>query len=78
MAANGCENCHSTHDAGTKPHLLKRFIFMTGHQGDRKVNDFVRRIRGVILWKPFQFRQMMERIETVLASSGTNPARSVA
>jgi DNA-binding response OmpR family regulator len=53
----------------TKPHLLRRFIFMTGYQGDKKIDEFIRRIRGVVLWKPFQFREMMERIEVVLSRS---------
>jgi DNA-binding response OmpR family regulator len=62
----------------TKPHLLKRFIFMTGYQGDRKVTDFISRIRGVVLWKPFQFCQMTERIEAVLATSVANPTKRAA
>lgn len=53
----------------TKPHLLKRFIFMTGYQGDKKIDEFIRRIRGVVLWKPFQFHEMMERIDVVLTRS---------
>src|SRR5271165_5716503 len=36
-----------------KPHLCKRFLFMTGHRGDRKVDEFIRKVRGLILWKPF-------------------------
>ena len=62
----------------TKPQLLSRFIFMTGYQGDRKINDFIRRIRGVVLWKPFQFRQMLERIDEVLAKSNKGQVRQVA
>ena len=53
----------------TKPHLLQRFIFMTGYQGDKKIDGFIRRIRGVVLSKPFQFRDMMERIDVVLSRS---------
>ena len=53
----------------TKPHLLKRFIFMTGFQGDPKIDEFIRRIRGVVLWKPFQAGEMMERIDMVLAKA---------
>jgi CheY-like chemotaxis protein len=48
-----------------KPHLCKRFLFMTGHQGDRKVDEFIRKVRGLILWKPFQSHVLMESIHAV-------------
>lgn len=54
----------------TKPHLLKRFIFMTGFQGDPKIDEFIRRIRGVVLGKPFEAYEMMERIDAVLTKAG--------
>jgi DNA-binding response OmpR family regulator len=53
----------------TKPHLLKRFIFMTGFQGDPKIDEFIRRIRGVMLGKPFEAYEMMERIDAVLTKA---------
>jgi DNA-binding NarL/FixJ family response regulator len=62
----------------TKPYLLKRFIFMTGFQGDRKIDEFIRRIRGVVLWKPFQFHEMMERIDAVLAKASAVVANRAA
>jgi CheY-like chemotaxis protein len=48
-----------------KPHLCKRFLFMTGHQGDRKVDEFIRKVRGLILWKPFKSHVLMESINAV-------------
>ena len=48
-----------------KPHLCKRFLFMTGHRGDRKIDEFVRKVRGLILWKPFQAHVLMESIQAV-------------
>ena len=48
-----------------KPHLCKRFLFMTGHRGDRKVDEFIRKVRGLILWKPFQSHVLMESIQAV-------------
>ena len=48
-----------------KPHLCKRFLFMTGHRGDRKVDDFIRKVRGLILWKPFESHILMESIQAV-------------
>ena len=50
----------------TKPHLCKRFIFMTGHKGDKKIDTFIRTVRGVMLWKPFEMHQLLDTIKLVL------------
>ena len=62
----------------TKPHLQKRFIFMTGHEGNRKIDAFIRRVRGVILLKPLQFHELMARMDLVLSQNPpANPAEAV-
>ena len=48
-----------------KPHLCRRFVFVTGHQGDRKVDEFVRKVRGLVLWKPFQTPILIETLRAV-------------
>lgn len=48
-----------------KPHLCKRFVFITGYKDDRKTDAFIRSIRGLVLWKPFQFPVLMETIQAV-------------
>jgi DNA-binding NtrC family response regulator len=48
-----------------KPHLCKRFVFMTGHQQDAKIDAFIRRIHGLMVWKPFQLQTIMEAIHTI-------------
>ncbi|MGA2173361.1 MAG: response regulator [Verrucomicrobiota bacterium] len=53
-----------------KPHLCKRFVFMTGHQGDRKVDEFIRKVRGLIVWKPFQIHVLMEAIQAAEVKGG--------
>ena len=53
-----------------RPQLCKRFIFMTGHQGDRKIEEFIRRIRGLMLWKPFQLHVLFEAVEAVNNKKG--------
>jgi CheY-like chemotaxis protein len=53
-----------------KPHLCKRFLFMTGHRGDRKVDEFIRKVRGLMLWKPFQSHVLMESIRALEQKSG--------
>src|SRR3954462_9839044 len=36
-----------------RPHLCDRFVFMTGHRNNTKVNDFIENVHGTILTKPF-------------------------
>jgi CheY-like chemotaxis protein len=48
-----------------RPNLCKRFIFMTGHQGDSKIGEFIRRIRGLMLWKPFEMHVLFDAIKGV-------------
>jgi DNA-binding response OmpR family regulator len=48
-----------------KPHLCRRIVFVTGHQGDRKVDEFIRKVRGLILWKPFQSHVLIETIQAL-------------
>lgn len=53
-----------------KPHLCKRIIFVTGHKGDRKTEEFIRKVRGLIIWKPFKSHILMETIQAVEKKSG--------
>jgi DNA-binding NtrC family response regulator len=48
-----------------KPHLCRRIVFVTGHQGARNINEFIRKVRGLILWKPFQPHVLIETIQAV-------------
>jgi len=50
----------------TKPALTKRFIFITGHQSDPKIATFLKQVRGLCLFKPFQMHQLTETMEVVL------------
>lgn len=45
-----------------RPHLCSRFVFMTGHRGNPKVNEFISAVRGTILTKPFQVNDLLEMI----------------
>jgi two-component system NtrC family sensor kinase len=49
----------------TRPHLCDRFIFMTGHRGSPKVNEFIRSVNGTMLAKPFQVDDLLEMIAFV-------------
>ena len=53
-----------------KPYLCRRMVFVSGHHGDRKVDEFIRKVRGLILWKPFQPHILIETIQAVEEKSG--------
>ena len=54
----------------TKPQLCKRFIFITGFKGNRDIEEFIRKVNGVMLWKPFQTHELMDAIQVVLQKTG--------
>jgi DNA-binding NtrC family response regulator len=48
-----------------RPHLCRRFIFITGHRGNPKVNDFIKQVKGTMLAKPFHMDDLLEAIAFV-------------
>ncbi|MGV3531157.1 MAG: response regulator [Chthoniobacteraceae bacterium] len=57
-----------------RPHLCDRFIFMTGHSGNPKVNDFISTVRGSVLTKPFQVDDLLEMIAFIQVRSAVRTA----
>lgn len=53
-----------------KPHLCRRFIFMTGNHNDKKITDFIRDVKGVIIWKPFKMHILHEAVQTIEKKHG--------
>ena len=49
-----------------KPKVAKRFIFITGHQNDPKISEFVKKVRALTLFKPFQMHVLLETIQVAL------------
>lgn len=45
-----------------RPHLCDRFVFMTGHRNNQKVNDFVESVDGTMLTKPFHVDDLLELV----------------
>jgi DNA-binding response OmpR family regulator len=41
-----------------RPHLCKRFIFITGHKDNPKVVNFIEESGRLALWKPFEMGQL--------------------
>ena len=56
----------------TKPEMCRRFIFMTGHAGDRKIDDFIRNISGLMLWKPFEMQHLLDALDSIVRRLGTH------
>ena len=48
-----------------RPHLCERFIFMTGHRGNHKVNEFIANVCGTMLGKPFHVDDLLDMIAFV-------------
>ncbi|MGZ4965232.1 MAG: response regulator [Limisphaerales bacterium] len=53
-----------------KPQLCKRFIFMTGNHNDTKITEFIREVRGIIIWKPFQMHILHEAVQAIEKKHG--------
>ena len=49
-----------------KPHLTNRFVFITGHQSNQRINDFLKQTRSLVLYKPFQLHVLLETIHLSL------------
>lgn len=45
-----------------RPHLCSRFIFITGLRGNPKITDFIKRVNGTMLAKPFHVDDLLEMI----------------
>jgi len=49
-----------------RPAAAQRFIFITGHQNDPKIQAFFQRVNATILVKPFKFEALHSAIQDVL------------
>lgn len=52
-----------------KPNLARRFIFITGHQNNPKVTEFVKKVRALTLFKPFEMHLLLETILVALKNA---------
>jgi two-component system, cell cycle sensor histidine kinase and response regulator CckA len=55
-----------------RPHLCKRFIFITGHRGNPKINDFIKQVKGAMLAKPFRMDDLIEAVGGVQLKSAAH------
>jgi DNA-binding NtrC family response regulator len=49
-----------------RPHLCKRFIFMTGHKSEKRWDEFARSKGCLILWKPFELHIFLDAVQMVM------------
>ena len=57
-----------------KPHLCQKFIFITGYKGDAKISEFIKKIDGTMLNKPFHVDDLIETINFVQFREATKAA----
>lgn len=66
-----------------RPDLCARFVFMTGHRGDEKINAFMASITGFVIRKPFKMQDLLDSMafaevrgtyRSVCESEPTDPA----
>lgn len=50
----------------TKPEMAKRFLFVTGHADNPKVDAFLKSIDGVVVFKPVLTEELVRMISLVL------------
>lgn len=62
-----------------KPHLCGRFIFVTGFRGNSEISQFIKKVHGTMIAKPFQMDELRETISFVQVKAGLcrNQAGSV-
>jgi DNA-binding response OmpR family regulator len=47
------------------PELCRRFVFMTGHEAEPRTDNFIRRSRASMLWKPFPMADLLTAVQTL-------------
>jgi CheY-like chemotaxis protein len=53
----------------TKPHLCRRFIFITGYPEDPKFSEFLKQNKVPALFKPFKTQDLLDALARVLGST---------
>jgi len=59
-----------------RPELCRRIIFMTGHDADPRTDDFIRRVRALMLWKPFPLGDLLSAVQTMRRKAALAPAQA--
>lgn len=49
-----------------RPELCKRFIFITAHRADKGVDEFVKKQKCLLIWKPFELHVLVDAVQVVI------------
>ena len=55
-----------------KKRLSDRFVFMTGYKADPNWNEFLAKVNGPVIGKPFALADLLSAIQTVLTENALN------
>ena len=55
----------------TKPHLCSRFLFITAESGNPKVEEFIKGVNGLVLFKPVQTDELVRMISLAIMRGQT-------
>jgi DNA-binding response OmpR family regulator len=58
----------------SKPEMAKRFLFVTGHADNPKVDTFLKSIDSVVIFKPVLTDELVRMISLVLKRAADHPA----
>lgn len=58
----------------TKPHLSKRFIFITGHSDKPNIDEFLKKVDAVVLTKPVITDELVDAISFVMKKTAATAA----
>jgi DNA-binding response OmpR family regulator len=58
-----------------KPAMADRFLFITGHRGNPKVDDFLQSIEAQVIFKPVLTDELVRMISLVLQQSAQRQGR---
>jgi len=50
----------------SKPHLCRRFVFTTGHRADQRIYKFLKEVKALVVWKPFQAHELFDAVDLVV------------
>jgi len=55
-----------------QPRLCRRFLFITGHRGNPKINDFIKQVKGTMLTKPFHMDALLDAVAFIEVNAPKN------
>ncbi len=58
-----------------KPHVCKRFIFVTGCEGDARFSEFLAKTKSVVLYKPITPGKLMGTIKILFERNASDSSK---